>query len=309
MTTAHAAPRWVGTGRTVYNNKGDIVKQYEPYFSSIPDYEDEAELVEYAVTPVFHYDAPGRMIRVDHPDGTFEKVAFDAWQEKRHDPNDTVQDSTWYSDRNSPAPSGPEPSGPDERAAWLAAQHADTPQQSKPDVRGRPYVQLDDNGSQGTYETKTTLDIAGNPLEIEDAKTRITTTNHFDMRDEQAKTDNMDSGIRRVLLDVTGEPIYRWDDRGHTFRHTYDNLRRPREVFIDDGSGEKKVEETVYGESQAKANNHRGEVYQTFDQSGKETIVEYDFKGNPLTTEWTPVVGNITWKAARQIQRLPYFQC
>ena len=281
LQKAHADPRWVGTGRTIYNNKGDIVKQYEPYFSSIPDYEDEAELVEYGVTPVFHYDAPGRMIQVDHPDGTLEKVTFDAWQQQMHDPNDTVQDSTWYSNRNSPDPSGPEPSDPDERAAWLAAQHNNTPQQSKLDVKGRPYVQVDDNGSQGTYETKTTLDIAGNPLEVKDAKGRVTTTNHFDMRDEQAKTDNIDSGLRRVLLDVMREPIYRWDDRGHTFRHTYDNLRRPREVFMDDGSGEKKVEETVYGESQGKANNHRGEVYQTFDQSGKNTIKSYDFKGNP----------------------------
>ncbi len=50
---------------------------------------------------------------------------------------------------------------------------------------------------------------------------------------------------------------------------------------MDDGSGEKKVEETVYGESQGKTNNHRGEVYQTFDQSGKNTIKSYEFKGNP----------------------------
>ncbi len=29
----HAAVRWVGNGRTVFNNKGKPVKQYEPYFS------------------------------------------------------------------------------------------------------------------------------------------------------------------------------------------------------------------------------------------------------------------------------------
>lgn len=31
--------RWVGKGRTVYNNKGKPVKQYEPYFSSTHLYE------------------------------------------------------------------------------------------------------------------------------------------------------------------------------------------------------------------------------------------------------------------------------
>ena len=287
LAMEHADPRWVGTGRTVYNNKGDIVKQYEPYFSSIPDYEDEDELVAYGVTPVFHYDAPGRMIQVDHPDGTFEKVAFDAWHEKRYDPNDTVKDSQWWENRGEPKTSDPEPSDPEERAAWLAVHHYDTPQQSKLDVRGRPFMQIDDNGSQGMYETTTKLDIAGNPLEIEDAKTRITTTNHFDMRDEQARTSNIDSGLRRILLDVMGEPIYRWDDRGYTFRHSYDLLRRPLAVFVDDGSGEKKVEETVYGEEQNQAydNNLRGEVYAVRDQSGEKVIPVYDFKGNPLEEE------------------------
>jgi hypothetical protein len=42
------------------------------YFSS--DYEDETELVEYEVTPVFHYDAPGRMIRVNHSNWSDEIV-------------------------------------------------------------------------------------------------------------------------------------------------------------------------------------------------------------------------------------------
>jgi len=33
---APAHPRWVGKGRTVYNNKGKPIKQYEPFFSSTP---------------------------------------------------------------------------------------------------------------------------------------------------------------------------------------------------------------------------------------------------------------------------------
>src|SRR5262249_25056495 len=34
-------PRWTGTGRTVFDNKGTPVKKYEPYFAPLPDYEDE----------------------------------------------------------------------------------------------------------------------------------------------------------------------------------------------------------------------------------------------------------------------------
>jgi flagellar basal body rod protein FlgG len=39
-------PRWVGTGRTVLNNKGNPIKQYEPFFSATSAYEDEEDLVQ-----------------------------------------------------------------------------------------------------------------------------------------------------------------------------------------------------------------------------------------------------------------------
>ena len=32
--TSLASPRWVGSGRVVFNNKGKPVKQYEPFFSA-----------------------------------------------------------------------------------------------------------------------------------------------------------------------------------------------------------------------------------------------------------------------------------
>src|SRR6185436_14906429 len=33
MTTTDASPRWVGSGWTVFNNKGKPVRQYEPFFT------------------------------------------------------------------------------------------------------------------------------------------------------------------------------------------------------------------------------------------------------------------------------------
>ena len=46
--------RWVGSGRVVYDNKGNPVKSYEPFFDSSSIYDDESDLVEWGVT-------------VDHP--------------------------------------------------------------------------------------------------------------------------------------------------------------------------------------------------------------------------------------------------
>src|SRR5262249_15210450 len=53
-TASGATPenRWVGTGRKVLNNKGNVVKEYEPYFSVTHQYESYKELVEAGKTLV-----------------------------------------------------------------------------------------------------------------------------------------------------------------------------------------------------------------------------------------------------------------
>src|SRR5262249_716413 len=89
------APRWVGTGRTVFDNKGNPVKKYEPYFSPTSDYEDEPSIVMTGVTPILRYDPLGRRVQTDFPDGTFETLSFDAWTEIDADPNDNVLESAW----------------------------------------------------------------------------------------------------------------------------------------------------------------------------------------------------------------------
>jgi hypothetical protein len=66
-----ADPRWVGTGRQVFDNKGNLIKQFEPYFSPSSDYEDDADFAEWGVTPIIHHDPIGRVIRTDLPNGSY----------------------------------------------------------------------------------------------------------------------------------------------------------------------------------------------------------------------------------------------
>ena len=89
----HSTDRWVGNGATVFDNKGQPVRQYEPFFDSRPDFTDDAALVEIGVSPTIHYDPLGRTTRTDMPDGTYSRVNFDPWQETTYDPSDTVLDS------------------------------------------------------------------------------------------------------------------------------------------------------------------------------------------------------------------------
>ncbi|MEM9022500.1 MAG: RHS repeat-associated core domain-containing protein, partial [Bacteroidota bacterium] len=303
---AHTATRWIGNGRTVINNKGAAVKQYEPYFSSTHEYEDETEVREYGVTPILTYDPMGRNVRTDMPDGNITKVAFDAWQQKSYDPVDTVMDvddqgnweSTWYTDRNAPDPAGPEPSDPDELAAWLSAQHYNTPKIVHLDSLGRSYLTQDDNGTNGNpdfIEVRVELDIEGKQLSVTNDQGQQTDF-RYSMRpisqDGSADilyTDSSDGGWRRALTNISGNPIRAWNERGFAFRNEFDQLLRPTHAWVDEGSGELLAQYTLYGDangvSGAEAYNLRGQVVRAADTSGLSRSIRFDFKANMLEAE------------------------
>ena len=64
---------------------------------------------EVGVTPVLYYDAPGRLVRTDMPDGTYSRVEQSPWQVTSYDASDTAYDpdpaarSDWYNRRTDPA--------------------------------------------------------------------------------------------------------------------------------------------------------------------------------------------------------------
>jgi RHS repeat-associated protein len=86
-SSAQLNPRWVGSGWTVFNNKGKPVRQYEPFFSDQHAFEFG---VQVGVSPVLIYDPADRVVATLHPNHTWEKVVFDPWQQTSWDVNDTV---------------------------------------------------------------------------------------------------------------------------------------------------------------------------------------------------------------------------
>ena len=274
-----------GSGRMVYNNAGNPVKQYEPYFSGTDAYESEPAIVETGVTPVLHYDALDRLVRTDLPDGTFSRAEFATWVQRSFDQDDTVLESAWYADRNSPDPAGNEPANPEKRAAWLSAKHADTPSVEYLDAQGRPFYSVADNGTLGRYATHTVFDVLGNPLSVTDARGNVVMAYAYNSLSVACKTDSMDAGERRTLLAVDGQPALGFDARNYRLRSVYDALRRPVEQWLgENGGAEKLVGRTVYGESapNPEARNLRGMAWKSYDQGGLVENVSYDFKGNPL---------------------------
>lgn len=280
--------RWVGTGRTVYNNKGMPVKQYEPFFDSSPVYTEERDLVEWGFSPVLTYDPLNRLVRVDQPDGRFSRQTFDAWTQEAWDENDTVLESAWYAQRQA-LPVG----DLERRAADLAASHAHTPSTTHLDSLGRVFLTEAHNGFDAAgapllHRARVALDIEGNRRALTNAENNALMEFAYDMVGRALFQRGGDTGARWTVPDMVGKSLLGWDGPFNgpaTFqtRNTYDMLQRPEKFFVKKGAAAETLAEwTVYGDAQpnAEANNLRGKVYRLYDGAGCSTHERYDFKGN-----------------------------
>ncbi len=302
-----ANPRWVGKGRTVYNNKGKPVKQYEPFFSSTHLYESEPELTDTGVTPILFYDPLERTVATLHPDHSYEKVVFDPWRQETWDGNDNCAQSdpkndpdvgdffkllpnadyipSWYDARST---------SPDARIVDSAAKafaHAGTPSLSYFDSLGRAVMTVADNGTQKLC-ARMTLDVEGHQREVRDAKNRLVMRYDYDAFGNQISQASMEAGRRWTLNDAMGKAIRGWDSRSHAFRTEYDVLRRPTKSYVVGGAIATEIcfEAFLYGETagngltpaQAQQANLLTRPYKHFDTAGIATNVAFDFKGNPV---------------------------
>jgi RHS repeat-associated protein len=263
--------RWLVSGLTVLNNKGNPVKRYEPAFTAVFGPEPPPSS---GVCTITTYDAGGRVIRTDHPDGTFSRVDVSPWVVATFDGNDTVRQSDWYVQRGSPDPTQPLPAAAttDQRAAWLAARHADTPGRTVLDAAGREVIAIahhrgpDDTGA-WTDEfrlTYTATEPDGGPLWTRDPRGNLIEQFLVPPKANDDPTDDvpagsclghdmagtvlfrhgMDDGDRWSLSDATGEPMVTWGvndrvtdtgtvvaERRLLWTH-YDAARRPTESWL-----------------------------------------------------------------------------
>ena len=87
-------PRWVGSGWTIFNNKGKPVRQYEPFFSQLPVAGHQFEFgMQVGVSPILCYDPPGRVVATIYPNHTYREgrlrsLAPGGLGRRRHGPPD-----------------------------------------------------------------------------------------------------------------------------------------------------------------------------------------------------------------------------
>jgi RHS repeat-associated protein len=299
LVTVTTDDRWLATGRTVYDNKGNPVRRYEPYFAVGPGYEADPLLAFLGVAPTSHYDPLGRVVRTDQPDGSFTTTRLGAWQSEVADGNDNVDDggALWAT--------RPGQTAADQRAVAATRRHRRTPTRTVVDAFGRRVVTRVDNTVQDPgadapdaahvrYETRHVLDAEGRPLAIFDHRgltaspPYATLAQAFDMLGQPVRSIGAETGTTFTVSTCQAAPFYLRDARGIELRWSYDVLRRPTQIdATDTTSGTSWLSErTVYGDDPSlppdPAANRLGREAQRFDAAGIATTARYDFKGNPL---------------------------
>lgn len=291
-TTITSNNRWVGTGKTILNNKGNPVKQYEPFFDDNPEFTSETEIVCKGFSPTLYYDALGRLTITENADGTRRHIEFDSWHQKHYDENDNVLSSKWYTERNSLVNSDPK-----KQAAVKSKIHADTPSIAHLDSLGRVFLTIDHNkgkrssesGFETFNETRVIYDLESNPLKVLDARGNIVMCWKYNMLGHQVWQRSMDGGDRWMLADALQREYKSWDSRGHILSVKYDELNRLTEKSNNKNGSSIVYERYVYGEGQANAiaNNLKGQLIHLYDTAGRIRNIEFDFKGNPLISDRT----------------------
>lgn len=299
--------RWIGNGRIIINNKGNAIKQYEPYFSPSWQYEDAKELVETGVTATLYYDAINRLIKTVQPDQSYTKTEFSSWKQSVYDANDTLLDSPWYLNRTGRLidaellAQGKDPIK-EKEAADQAAKHANTPNVYHFDTLGRSVLSIEqlkdpNTGTDIYYKTKVKLDAESNLRDVTDArelpsnsfKGNVVIAYKYDMLGNMIYQNSMDGGQRWPFANIIGKPLRTWDERNFEFQYTYDILQRPTTAKIVGGDGPAPLdnifERVFYGENEPSPenNNLRGQIIKHYDTGGAIFTPEYDFKGIPVS--------------------------
>lgn len=287
----------VVSGWQRFDNKGQVIEKYEPFFSTGWDFQVEAEAVKGQHATLF-YDPRGQVIRTLNPDGSQQRVIFGRPRQPdqlglslaglaSHDVPDSFTPTSWESytyDANDLA------ALTHQGQAAAPQQHHFTPASVVLDGMGRALCAVARNGqSLATWHiTRSTYDIRGNLLTVIDALGRTAFSYHYDQLDRALCVDSIDAARRTSVFDAQGSLIEYHDSKGSLALRTYDELKRPKELWArNDSSGAFTLRGRIhYGDegthALARQHNALGRPVAQYDEAGLLAMPKYDFNGNLL---------------------------
>lgn len=306
----HSNTRWLGTGRTLFDNKSNPVKKYEEYFSTHDHYETEDVFRKRGVTPILTYDALGRLVRTEQPDGSVVRVEFHAWLLVEYDTIDTCRENGGLWASREPVRIALVAAGSlsqqeldaEKRAALKAEALAGTPRTTYFDARGRGIAVherlLQAGATARTLRTRVWLDSSGESEEVRDPRDVL--AEHLVRRLDGVPLarHSADAGPRMMFSDALGMPTHVWTGSIGAVTSTtdrilknYDALSRPTETWARESGTERLAEAFMYGDSKPLQIQNpqvaylRGRPVRIFDAAGLVVVRAYDFKGNALERE------------------------
>ncbi|MDZ3833116.1 MAG: SpvB/TcaC N-terminal domain-containing protein [Sphingopyxis sp.] len=283
---------WIVSNRTLLNERGEPVRRYAAYFAATPGFGPVPD----APFTAYIYDAAGRLVRTDTPDGYFRTTAYHAWSEVIRDEDDNVLLSEPY--RRIVIDNGP--ATPELRAALeRTALLADTPTSWDVDPRGNKIQQtqintLDDNGTIGRFSMITSywVNMAGDNLRIADPRfydpahpdtpSAFNFVNILDMAGAVLSSHSADAGLATILTDALGGMIEHWNARGFRLSTTFDTLHREIDKRVIGGGIDQIVERHEYGTAPATRSVNR--IVRSYGEAGVVEVGGYDLSGEPQST-------------------------
>lgn len=282
------AARVVVSGLKAYDNKGNIIKAWEPRFDSGWEFAPPGDdVVAQLACVVTHYDPRGRAIQITHPDGSVDLHVFGV-------PVDLANPSTFVPtpwerydyDRNDNGGR----THPESAASWSS--HWNTPVNVVLDALGR--IVSSTRRMPGVESTsRNEYDIVGNLVRATDPLGRVIATARYDLRGHAWRSTSIDAGTSFSVVDAGGGTIEHRDAKGTLVLTARDAINRAAAQWSRDKAGAHVTLRTVmvYGDDaeagvspdDAAAGNLLGRAFRAYDEAGVVETSRYDLAGNPLT--------------------------
>jgi RHS repeat-associated protein len=295
----------VVSGWKIYNNKGKVVEQYEPFFDKGFDYllpGTDGQKIK------MFYDPLGRVVKTVNPDNSQQWAIYgipdslDGVSSSAVENGTGVNPTPWINyayDANDLADITNVPNNN------VNPSHYFTPKSSETDALGRTIKTtefFDNSDYANTIDMSYSYDIRGNLLLVKDPYYRNVFEHVYDLRTPQKGEDgkqqplpplwtkHIDKGISIILFDAVGKPIESTDAKGARALSGFDVISRPKYVWVRDNSGETTTlrQCLVYGDDEffsvtdPEDFNLKGKAYKHYDEAGLVTTPSYDFKNNLL---------------------------
>ncbi|KAA8641495.1 hypothetical protein EYZ11_007312 [Aspergillus tanneri] len=292
---------WQFSGLEIQSQNGQPVKQFLSFFKSSHRFCFQSERLDEPAS-IYLRDPMARPVGIINADQTWSKRQYTPWMEGTWDAGDTIliddpckdddvgiyfqllerklYHPTWHSQKiksDDPA---------DRLAAKMSETYSNTPESVYLDTQGREILSEQRSGL-SVRQIRKQYDARGNLSALSGPCNRIVSRTWYDYLDRPLHGTNMDSGVRWALLDCTGAPFISQTNNDWWKRVGYDALRRIKSMELLPQSDQESpvcVVQNRYGDEEgvqdAARKNLRGRLYQCKDQSGVETNVHFDFKGN-----------------------------